>query len=116
MVGFLSYKMFGFIYFFLIFHAKKQNKLFGKEEADGILYTEYCVENNKTANVKYPTVLVPEFVRAAHMYNVTFGHVRDSYYMAGLLSHIQVKIADFDKSQHIQPKSNFNVIPEKFPF
>lgn len=59
--------------------------------ADGILYTENCKQNNKTANMIYPTVVVSTFVRAAHMYNVTFGHVRDCYDIAGLFSHIQVK-------------------------
>ncbi|XP_031625913.1 uncharacterized protein LOC116342439 [Contarinia nasturtii] len=66
-----------------------KNGLISIEEADGILYTESMVYANVAANVEYPAVLVPKYVRAAHLYNITFAHVRNNFAIAGLLSHVQ---------------------------
>lgn len=60
------------------------------EEADGILYTEYKVYANETINVEYPTVLYDRHVRAAHIYNTAFSHVRQNFAIAGLNSFVQV--------------------------
>lgn len=70
--------------------SHKQNKLIAIEEADGILYTEKKVYDNETMNVEYPTVLNAKYVRAAHLYNVTFSHVRHCFAIAGLLSDVEV--------------------------
>lgn len=61
------------------------------EAADGILYTENMVFANATLNVEYPVVLKSKYVRAAHIYNIAFSHMRQNFSMAGLLSLIQVK-------------------------
>ncbi|XP_055310149.1 uncharacterized protein LOC129573544 [Sitodiplosis mosellana] len=72
-----------------------KNKLIGTAEADGILHTECMVLANTTSNVQYPVALNPEYVRAAHIYNITFEHVRQNFSIAGLLPHIQ-ELLKFD--------------------
>lgn len=62
------------------------------EEADGILYTEIKVNANETMNVAYPTVLKSRYVRAAHIYNIIFSHIRQNFAIAGFASSIQVQI------------------------
>lgn len=62
------------------------------DEADGILYTEWKVNSNDKMDVEYPTILTANHIRAAHLYNITFAHVRLNFAIAGLLSHIQVSI------------------------
>lgn len=62
-----------------------------EQQADGILYTEWMVCEGKTMFVQYPKKLTAEFVRAAHLYNTAFGHVRLNFSIAGLLPFIQVR-------------------------
>lgn len=64
--------------------------------ADGILYTEYEVYENRTANIDYPTVVVAGHIRAAHMYNITFSTMRQNFAIAGLLPIIQVNAKTFN--------------------
>ncbi|XP_055323806.1 uncharacterized protein LOC129578759 [Sitodiplosis mosellana] len=70
--------------------------LIGAEEADGILYTEKKILDNKTTDVKYPATLKSKCVRAAHIYNITFSHVRENFAIAGLISLVQDLILQFD--------------------
>lgn len=65
------------------------------EQADGILYTEHKVYANETLNVGYPTALVTQHVRAAHIYNISFSHVRQNFVIAGLDSYVKVLITMF---------------------
>lgn len=65
--------------------------MIGIDEADGILYTENMVLAKATLNTNFPAVLKSEYVRAAHIYNIAFGYVRQNFAVAGLLPHIQVK-------------------------
>lgn len=82
-----------------------QNGMIDTEEADGILYTENMVFANATLNVEYPIVLKSKYVRAAHIYNIAFGHVRQNFSMAGLLLLIQVKInLKIEITLHIEQK------------
>lgn len=74
-----------------------QNGLIAAEAADGILYTESMVLANATSNVDYPSVVVSKNVRAAHLYNITFGGIRQNFSIAGLLPYIQVKIVEQHK-------------------
>lgn len=64
--------------------------LISLDEADGILYTESKVYANETMSVMHPIALVANHVRAAHIYNITFSHVRQNFAIAGLLSFVQV--------------------------
>lgn len=73
--------------------------MIGAEEADGILYTEIKVCDNKTVDVKYPTALESKNVRAAHIYNITFSHVRENFAIAGLISLVEVQIYNFREIQ-----------------
>lgn len=60
------------------------------EEADGILYTETMVMEKRNENVNPGPVLTPKYVRAAHIYNITFSHVRENFAIAGLLPLVKV--------------------------
>lgn len=72
------------------FKKSLQNKLLSIAEADGILYTESKVYSNETSHVGHPTVLVSKFVRAAHIYNIVFSHIRQNFAISGLVSFVQV--------------------------
>lgn len=68
------------------------------KEADGILYTEYTVEKTywqgeqeDELEIKCPTVIVPRYVRAAHLYIMAIGQVRGNFAIAGLLRCIDVR-------------------------
>lgn len=63
-------------------------------EADGILYTEWKVYENDKMDVEYPKKLTAEYVRAAHLYNIAFGHMRLNFSIAGLLPFIQVQFTN----------------------
>ncbi|XP_031632736.1 uncharacterized protein LOC116346688 [Contarinia nasturtii] len=70
-----------------------KSRLITKKQADGILYTAHMVLADKTNDVTYPTVLVAQHVRAAHIYNSCFAHVKRNIYIAGLCSHIEGSLA-----------------------
>lgn len=74
------------------------------EQADGILYTEHKVYANETLNIGYPTALVTQHVRAAHIYNISFSHVRQNFAIAGLVSYVKVLIRMFFLSTNILKK------------
>ncbi|XP_055310152.1 uncharacterized protein LOC129573547 [Sitodiplosis mosellana] len=78
-----------------ILFALVKGELIGTEEADGILYTESMVYANATSNVEYPIAVVSKNVRAAHLYNITFGSIRQNFSIAGLLPYIQ-EVLQFD--------------------
>lgn len=65
--------------------VRPQNELLSVEEADGIHIT---IDNWLGKNVEpseYEDPLVPRYIRAAHIYNITFSHVRRNFAIAGLL-------------------------------
>lgn len=64
--------------------------MIGENEADGILYTEHMVYEAEISDPAYPKVLMAKNVRAAHLYNVAFSHVRQNFAIAGLLTSVQV--------------------------
>lgn len=71
--------------------------MIGSEEADGILFSEKKIHDNEQITVKYPTGFESKCVRAAHMYNITFSHVRENFAIAGLLPLVKVWFAkDYD--------------------
>lgn len=76
----------------------KQKELIGAEEADGILYTENKIRSDETTDVKYPTALESKCIRASHVYNITFAHVRENFAVAGLLSLVQVNFITTEKA------------------
>lgn len=61
-------------------------------EADGILCTEWDVQNGTESN-ETPTEVDAESIRSAHIYVNIFKHVRENFAIAGLLSYIQVSVA-----------------------
>lgn len=79
--------------FFKQIFFEQQGKLISVDEADGILYTEIMVndEQTKNINVSSTMTLTPNYVRAAHIYNITFPHVRENFSIAGLLPLVEVK-------------------------
>lgn len=61
--------------------------------ADGILYTEYkFISEYEDMDLSQPDTFVPRFIRAAHLYNTSFRHVRDNFAIAGLIGCITVSI------------------------
>ncbi|XP_031632710.1 uncharacterized protein LOC116346671 [Contarinia nasturtii] len=72
-----------------------KSRLITKKQADGILYTAHMVLDDKTNDVTYPTVLVAQHVRAAHIYNICFKPVKMNFEIAGLWSLMEVDL-EFD--------------------
>lgn len=62
------------------------------QQADGILYTEKIAQTNEMNDIEYPTVLIAEHIRSAHIYNGAFSHVKMNFAIAGLKSVTQVSI------------------------
>lgn len=60
------------------------------EAADGILYTENAVYEKKATDTSFPKTFEAQYIRAAHLYNITFSAVRDNFAIAGLLPIIEV--------------------------
>lgn len=58
--------------------------------ADGILHTENAIWKEKVAGTFYPKKIEAEYIRAAHLYNITFSAVRENFAIAGLLPVIDV--------------------------
>lgn len=48
------------------------------------------MKTNENIDVKYPTALESKCVRAAHLYNITYPHVRENLAISGLLPLVQV--------------------------
>lgn len=63
-----------------------------KLDADGILYTEFKKNENRSdvINAEYPTVLVKAHFHAAHVYKLIFSHVKLNFAIAGLLPDLDV--------------------------
>lgn len=61
------------------------------EAADGILYTENAIHENNATDSNYPKTIEAANIRAAHIYNVGFGGVRENFAIAGLLPVIEVR-------------------------
>ncbi|XP_055310151.1 uncharacterized protein LOC129573546 [Sitodiplosis mosellana] len=70
-------------------------RLIGVQEADGILYTTKMVQTNQINDVEYPTVLTAKHVRAVHVYNSVFPHMKKNFAIAGLKS-VSQKFQQFD--------------------
>lgn len=61
------------------------------EAADGILYTENVIFENKAIDRNYPKAIEAGNIRAAHIYNIGFGGVRENFAIAGLLPIVEVR-------------------------
>lgn len=76
-----------------------RNKFLDIQEADGILLSEQEVltKLRSAADLiaELPLSLIPKYVRAAHMYNITHQHVRTSLAVVGL-THSMATILRFD--------------------
>lgn len=60
------------------------------EAADGIFYTEMAVYEKKVIDSSFPRTIDTQYIRAAHLYNITFSAVRENFAIAGLLPMIEV--------------------------
>lgn len=61
------------------------------EAADGILHTEHATYENKSTDTRFPKTIEAKYIRAAHLYNITFSAVRENFAIAGLQPMIEVK-------------------------
>lgn len=90
-VGFCSFQT-ELILIFTTLYALVKNLFLDIEEADGILITERkvldCLQSNVELKVKAPQSLRVKYVRAAHIYNITFASIRSKFAVVGLFSKI----------------------------
>lgn len=70
-------------------------------QADAILYTEMIFSYQSPSDIEYPTKIDPKHIRAAHIYNIAFTHVRQNFEIAGLLPLHQVWDNDHFHLNHL---------------